>query len=110
MNNAVDVAPLIEELNRMWLEAAREVAIADPKAAALAFDLADEEIAALRQKSLIEVRECAQSMLVLFAPRDALRHWLKGSSSSQTSIVQALIRDIGARINRAAKQKDGLKK
>lgn len=108
MNDAVNMAPLIEELNRMWLEAAREVAIADPKTAALTFDLTDDEVAALRQKSLLEIREGAKSMLVLFSPRDALRHWLKGSSSSSyISIVQALIRDIGAR---GTKQKDGSKK
>lgn len=110
MKDAMSVAPLIEELNRLWLEAAREVAIADPKTAAIAFDLADDEVAALRAKSLLEIREGAKSVVVLFTPRDALRRWLKGSSSGHVSIVQALVRDLGVRINRGVNPKDGPKK
>lgn len=111
--NTSDVAPLIEELNRLWLEAAREVAMMDMKVAAFTFDMTAEEVSALKQKSLVELREGAQSPVALFAPREALRHWLKSGNTAaveRNSIVQALLRDVGSKISGRAATKGGPKK
>ncbi len=113
MSTVAEIAPLIEELNRLWLEAAREVAMTDVKAAALAFGLSQEEVIALKQKPLVELREGAKSPVALFAPREALRQWLKinaTSSNDRKSIVQALLRDVGANVSARANPKNGVTK
>jgi|GEM_PF-5067426 len=113
MSSAADIAPLVEELNRLWLEAAREVAMADVKAAIFAFGLSEEEVIALKQKPLAELWEGAKSPVALFAPREALKQWLKvngASSPDRKSIAQALLRDVGASVNSRAGRKSGGKK
>lgn len=113
MSAIADIAQLVEELNRLWLEAAREVAMTDVKAAALAFGLSEEEVIALKQKPLVELREGAKSPVTLFAPRDALKQWLKinaTTSHDRKSIVQALLRDVGANVSSRASPKDGVTK
>ncbi len=113
MSAVADIAPLIEELNRLWLEAAREAAITDVKAAVLAFGLSEEEVIALKQKPLVEILEGAKSPVALFAPREALRQWLKINATTahdRKSIVQALLRDVGANVSSRASPKNGVTK